>query len=109
MIRELPDIPNVIPLALLNITVPDVAVCVLAPSATACADKPIVLPLVLRLMLFPAARLEVAGAEIAIWDAFVPDNVTLIPEKLRVLPDAVVLPDVAPDKLAYMAPPPPPV
>ena len=37
----------------------------------------------------------------------VPDRVRFIPEKLSVLPEAVVLPDVLPDKLAYMTPPPP--
>lgn len=67
------------------------------------ADSPMVLPLELKLMLLPADRLDVAGAEMAIWELFVPDNVTLMPEKFSVLPDAVVLPDVAPDRFNCIA------
>ena len=68
----------------------------------------IVLPALLIETPLAPTRLDVAGADMAIWELFVPDNVTLIPEKFSVLPEAVVLPAVLPDRLAYIAPPPPP-
>ena len=76
---------------------------VLRPTAN--AERPIVLPLELRLMLLPAAKLDVAGAEITIWELFVPDRVTLTPDRLIVEPEAVVFPDVAPVKTKLAAPP----
>ena len=76
---------------------------VFKPSAS--AEIPIVLPLELMLILLPEDKLDVAGAEIAICEALVPDSVMLIPDRLSVLPDAVVLPEVFPDRLAYMTPP----
>lgn len=51
-------------------------------------------PLVDRLTCPVALRLEVAGAEILIADAFVPDKVRLMPDQPIVEPEAVVFPAV---------------
>ena len=55
-------------------------------------------------MLLPCVRPDVAGAEITIWELFVPDRVTLTPDRLIVEPEAVVFPDVAPVKTKLAAP-----
>ena len=62
----------------------------------------IVLPFVANDTTPVAESDEVAGADIAIWDPFVPESVTLIPDRFIVEPDAVVLPEVFPDRFIQL-------